>query len=64
VGHDYGAKDVGIFTQRFMRIEKFIPFWGEELTSSITPYEAGNGCYVKLDVRLFLFIYLLSLFIL
>lgn len=31
-------------------IERFIPFWVEELTSFITPYEAGNGYSIKLDV--------------
>lgn len=37
-------------TQRFMRIEKFIPFWGEEISSFVTPYETGYGHQVKLDV--------------
>nr|XP_019534740.2 pyruvate dehydrogenase phosphatase regulatory subunit, mitochondrial-like isoform X1 [Aedes albopictus] len=41
VGHDYGARDVGTLTQRFLRIDKFIPFWGDELTSMSTPFEAG-----------------------
>ncbi|XP_058445878.1 pyruvate dehydrogenase phosphatase regulatory subunit, mitochondrial-like isoform X1 [Malaya genurostris] len=41
VGRDYGARDVGILTQRFLRIDKFIPFWGDELTSKTTPFEAG-----------------------
>jgi pyruvate dehydrogenase phosphatase regulatory subunit len=48
VGRDYGAKDVGTLTQRFMRIERFIPFWAEELTSFVTPFEAGMGSYVHL----------------
>lgn len=51
MGIDYGVRDVGILTQRFMRIEKFIPFWAEELSSTVTPFEAGNGHRVKLDVR-------------
>lgn len=50
VGRDYGACDVGTLTQRFMRIERFIPFWAEELSSEVTPYESGNGFRVKLDV--------------
>lgn len=33
-----------------MRIEKFIPFWGEEISSFVTPYETGYGHQVKLDV--------------
>lgn len=46
VGIDYGAKDVGTLTQRFMRVERFIPFMGEELTSDVTPLEAGLDHYV------------------
>ncbi|KAG5672724.1 hypothetical protein PVAND_002825 [Polypedilum vanderplanki] len=49
VGADYGAKDVGTITQRFMRIERFIPFMGEELTSVITPLEAGQDYYVDFN---------------
>ncbi|CAL1687136.1 unnamed protein product [Lasius platythorax] len=48
-GKDYGARDVGVLTQRFMRIERFIPFWAEELTPYVTPYEAGHGYSVKLN---------------
>ena len=40
---------MGVLTQRFMRIERFIPFWAEELSSFTTPFEAGNGASVKLD---------------
>lgn len=50
VGFDYGAKDVGCIAQRYMRIEKFIPMWAEDLTSVTTPFEAGSGYRVKLDV--------------
>lgn len=50
MGRDYGVRDVGILTQRFMRIEKFIPFWAEELSSAVTPFEVGNGHKVKFDV--------------
>ncbi|KAG8225026.1 hypothetical protein J437_LFUL000003 [Ladona fulva] len=49
VGTDYGARDVGYFTLRFLRIEKFIPFWAEELDCVTTPYEVGRGYKVKLD---------------
>ncbi|KAL1396664.1 hypothetical protein pipiens_010367 [Culex pipiens pipiens] len=41
IGRDYGARDVGTLTQRYLRIDKFIPFWGDELTSLTTPFEAG-----------------------
>ncbi|XP_067001335.2 pyruvate dehydrogenase phosphatase regulatory subunit, mitochondrial [Anabrus simplex] len=54
VGRDYGARDVGCLTQRFMRIERFIPFWGEELTSIVTPFEAGGGYRVKLNKEYFI----------
>lgn len=51
VGFDYGIRDVGSLTQRFMRIEKFIPFWAEDLTRDTTPFEAGCNHVVKLDVH-------------
>lgn len=54
VGFDYGAKDVGCITQRYMRIEKFIPMWAEDLTSLTTPLEAGSGYRVKLDKDYFI----------
>jgi len=63
VGKDYGARDVGVLTQRFMRIERFIPFWAEELTPYVTPYEAGNGYSVKLDVSITSLILLFILYI-
>lgn len=50
VGRDFGARNVGMLTQRFMRIEKFIPFWAEDLNSETTPFETGSGYLVKLDV--------------
>ncbi|KAG8245326.1 hypothetical protein J6590_005639 [Homalodisca vitripennis] len=49
IGRDYGARDVGVLTQRFMRIEKFIPLWAEDLTSMTTPLEAGSAMRVKMD---------------
>nr|CAD7439980.1 unnamed protein product [Timema bartmani] len=54
VGRDFGARDVGSLTQRFMRIERFMPFWAEELTSVTTPFEAGHGHRVKLDKEYFI----------
>ena len=35
---------------RCLRVEKFIPFWAEELDSTVTPYEVGRGYKVKLNV--------------
>ncbi|KAK0084432.1 hypothetical protein PV325_007026 [Microctonus aethiopoides] len=54
VGKDYGVRDVGVLTQRFMRIERFIPFWAEELTPFVTPYEAGCNYTVNLDKKNFI----------
>lgn len=54
MGRDYGARDVGTLTQRFMRIERFIPFWAEELSSFTTPFEAGNSYSVRLDKENFI----------
>ncbi|ETN67554.1 nad dehydrogenase [Anopheles darlingi] len=50
VGRDYGVRDVGTLTQRFLRIDRFIPFWGDELTSMTTPFEAGVFYSVRLDI--------------
>lgn len=50
MGRDYGARDVGVLTQRFMRIEKFIPLWAEDLTSMTTPLEVGSSARVRMDV--------------
>lgn len=45
-----------------MRIERFIPFWAEELTSFTTPFEAGNGYSVKLEkVLLFKFLLIINI---
>lgn len=50
IGKDYNVHNVGVLTQRFMRIERFIPFWAEELTPFVTPYEVGSGHRINLDV--------------
>ncbi|KAL1492487.1 hypothetical protein ABEB36_010737 [Hypothenemus hampei] len=50
-GRDFGIRDVGVITQRYMRLERFIPFWAEELNSFTTPFEAGNDYSVKLDKK-------------
>ncbi|XP_023222098.1 pyruvate dehydrogenase phosphatase regulatory subunit, mitochondrial-like [Centruroides sculpturatus] len=54
VGRDFGIKDVGYYTLRFLRIEKFIPFWGEELDSNTTPLEVGRSFKVKMQKNYFL----------
>ncbi|KAK3885748.1 hypothetical protein Pcinc_010060 [Petrolisthes cinctipes] len=54
VGHDYGVRNVGMMTMRALRVEKFIPFWAEELDSTTTPYEVGRGYKVKLNKEYFI----------
>ena len=49
IGYDYGIKNVGHLAMRHHRIEKFIPFWGEELTAETTPLETGKMSKVKMD---------------
>ena len=39
---------------RFLRIEKMIPFWGEELTSETTPNEVNRAFKVKFDKNHFI----------
>lgn len=48
-GKDYGIRNVGYYALRFLRIEKFIPFWAEELDSHTTPFEVGRGFKVKMQ---------------
>ncbi|KAM7303051.1 pyruvate dehydrogenase phosphatase regulatory subunit, mitochondrial [Ixodes scapularis] len=48
-GRDYGVLDVGYYALRMLRIEKFVPFWAEELDSSVTPLEANRSARVKLQ---------------
>ncbi|XP_042240778.1 pyruvate dehydrogenase phosphatase regulatory subunit, mitochondrial-like isoform X2 [Homarus americanus] len=54
IGHDYGIRNVGMLTMRSLRVEKFIPFWAEELDSTTTPYEVGRGYKVKLNKEYFI----------
>jgi len=49
VGRDYGIRNVGNLAMQFLRIEKFIPFWGKELTSDTTPHEVNRTFKVKFD---------------
>ncbi len=48
-GQDYDIKNVGHLAMRYLRLEKMIPFWGEELTSETTPLEVGRSSKVKFD---------------
>ena len=54
VGQDYGIKNVGHLALRCLRIEKFIPFWGEELTGETTPNEVNRAYKVKFDKQHFI----------
>jgi len=54
VGRDYGIRNVGQLAMRFLRIEKFIPFWAEELTSATTPNEVNRTFKVKFDKESFI----------
>lgn len=53
-GRDYDLRNIGYFALRYLRIEKFIPFWAEELDSTTTPYEVNRGYKVKLEKDYFM----------
>lgn len=53
-GVDYGLRNVGYFALRYLRIEKFVPFWGEEMDRNTTPYEVNRGFKVKLEKDYFM----------
>jgi len=48
IGKDYGIRNAGYLTLRQLRIEKFIPFYYEEIDSETTPLELGMG--VQLNI--------------
>merc|ERR1719309_1324338 len=54
VGRDYGIRNVGHLAMRFLRIEKFIPFWGDELNGDITPHEVNRTFKVNFDKERFI----------
>lgn len=54
VGRDYGIRNVGHLAMRFLRIEKFIPFWAEELTSETNPIEVNKTFKVEFDKEHFI----------
>lgn len=43
VGKDFGVRNAGYLTLRQLRIEKFIPFYYEEIDSETTPLEIGRN---------------------
>merc|ERR1719154_241974 len=42
VGRDYGIRNVGQLAMKFLRVEKFIPTWTEELSSVISPIQVNR----------------------
>ncbi len=49
VGNNYGIRNVGQLAMRFLRIERFIPFWGDELNADTNPVETNKMGKVKFD---------------
>ncbi|KAK3581173.1 hypothetical protein CHS0354_024706 [Potamilus streckersoni] len=41
-GKDYGIRNAGYYSLRHLRIEKLFAYWGQDLTSHVTPFEAGR----------------------
>jgi len=54
IGRDYGIRNVGHLALRFLRIEKSIPFWAEELTSRSNPIEVNRTYKVKFEKEYFI----------
>ena len=48
-GTEYGIADFGVYAVNALRMEKAYKAWGEELTTEITPVEAGLERFVKRD---------------
>lgn len=48
-GRELGSKNVGRFAIDCLRIDRVVPKMGSELTSFISPWEAGLGDRVHLD---------------
>ena len=49
IGANYGIRNVGLLAMRFLRIERFIPFWGDELNADTNPFETNRGNKVMLN---------------
>ena len=43
IGVNYGIRNVGQLVYKFLRIERFIPFWGDELNADSNPFETNRG---------------------
>lgn len=49
VGAPLGLKPAGLGARDTLRFEATLPLYGQEISSSITPLEAGFGLFVKLS---------------
>lgn len=54
VGKEYGLKPIGLGARDTLRFEVNLPLYGNELSESITPLEAGLGFFVKLNKENFI----------
>jgi aminomethyltransferase len=52
-GNDYGLEPAGLGARDTLRFESAMPLYGQELSETISPLEAGLGRYVKLDKNAF-----------
>lgn len=48
-GHNFGLLPAGLGARDTLRFEAKLPLYGQEISSAITPLEAGLGYFVKLD---------------
>ena len=48
-GKDFGIRSAGYYALRWLRIEKFYFYWGEDFDSTATPFEIGREMRVKFD---------------
>lgn len=53
-GKEDGLKPIGLGARDTLRFEVNLPLYGNELSESITPLEAGLGFFVKLDKEYFI----------
>lgn len=49
VGQEYGVRPIGLGARDTLRLEMGYPLYGHELTTEISPLEAGLGYFVQLD---------------
>src|SRR5262249_22588865 len=48
-GRGLGIRPIGYYALNTLRLEKGFGYWGDDLTPSDTPWEAGLGAFVRLD---------------